>query len=453
MSLISDKSPVTALSEYDLFGLPPVQTTVESTIQSEHRPISVLNSGGNIEFVITTGVNEYIIPSDTLLYIKLRVNLTKTDKSEIVSNDWNSVSVVNNLLNSLWQQIDVSIGDTQATTSLQTSAWKSYFENLIGFSDDSKKSYMSGLGWFTDEISDTPHKPNSLRSIYIKHITPDGLNAAEDKEQGKGRILDLYGKINFDLAFQGRAILGGTKIRFKLVPNPTEFYLMCSDENIVPKVEFIEIALNIVRAKLNPEIVSAHDKALQITPARYPFTRSDVRTTTITDGTLNITLENVINGQLPRRCFIAFVSNEAFNGSLKKNPFCFHHYDINYLACYLNGDQYPRRAFQPDFESGLYMREYIEFYRAANQNLTDSHLTISRANYAKGSTIFGFNFAPDLSDGCGCNGYISQGKHGMMRIEIHFKKPLSETINALIFSEFDSLLMIPEDRNAITDYH
>ncbi len=67
MSLISDKSPVTALSEYDVFGLPPVQTTVESTIQSEHRPISVLNSGGNIEFVITTGVNEYIIPSDTLL--------------------------------------------------------------------------------------------------------------------------------------------------------------------------------------------------------------------------------------------------------------------------------------------------------------------------------------------------------------------------------------------------
>ena len=61
-SLISESSPVTTLAEYDLFGLPPVQTTVESTIQTEHRPISVLNSGGHIEFNIPTGINEYIIP-------------------------------------------------------------------------------------------------------------------------------------------------------------------------------------------------------------------------------------------------------------------------------------------------------------------------------------------------------------------------------------------------------
>ena len=127
----------------------------------------------------------------------------------------------------------------------------------------------------------------------------------------------MYGKLNFDLAFQARCILGGSKLKIKLIPNPPQFYLMCSDEKLIPRVEFTEMALNVVRAKVNPEIIAAHQKGLEITPARYPLTRSDVRTTTINSGTLNTTLENVINGQLPRRVLIAFVSNEAFNGSFK----------------------------------------------------------------------------------------------------------------------------------------
>jgi hypothetical protein len=93
-----------------------------------------------------------------------------------------------------------------------------------------------------------------------------------------------------------------------LVPNPVEFYIMCSDEKITPKVEFIEIALNITRAKVDNEVFEAHLKALEITPARYPITRLDVKTTIINAGTLNTTLENVINGQLSKRCFIGFVS-------------------------------------------------------------------------------------------------------------------------------------------------
>ena len=453
MSLMNESSPVTSLPEYDIYALPAVQTTVESTIVTEHRPISVLNSGGHIEFLITTGINEYIIPKDTLLFVKLRVLLNKADKTEVKETDWNNVSIINNFLNSLWQQIDIAIGDTQTTVSLQTYSWKSYFENSLGYSDDSKKAFLSAGGWFTNELYDTPHSVNSLRSEYIKHKTPEGVEKDKDKEWNTGKYFELFGKLNFDLAFQPRALIGGCKIRIRLIPNQSEFFFICSDSNLIPKIEFNEIALNITRAKVNQEIVLAHHKALQVSPARYPITRTDVRTTTINSGTLNATLENVMNGQLPRRCFICFVSNEAYNGSYKKNPFYFNHYDINFLACYLNGDQFPRKAFQPDFENGLYLREYIEFFRAMNEMHTDTHITINRNDYLKGRTIFGFNFSPDLSNGSGIDGYISQGKLGTMRLEIHFKKALTETINVLIFSEFDNIILIPEDRNAIIDYH
>ena len=123
------------------------------------------------------------------------------------------------------------------------------------------------------------------------------------------------------------------------------------------------------------------------------------------------------------------------------------------MACYLNGEQFPRRAYEPDFSNNLYIREYLGLFRASNQLLTDCRIPIDRDAYINGLTIFGFNFSPDLSDGCGCNGYVSGVNHGTMRIEVHFKKKLHTTINVLVFAEFDNMIMIPEDRNAIVDYH
>jgi hypothetical protein len=45
MALMKESTSIVTLPEYDLYGLSPGQTTVESTIQIEDRPISALNSG------------------------------------------------------------------------------------------------------------------------------------------------------------------------------------------------------------------------------------------------------------------------------------------------------------------------------------------------------------------------------------------------------------------------
>ena len=50
MSLMNEFSPLTSLPEYDFHALPAVQTTVESIIVTEHKPISVLDRSRHIEF-------------------------------------------------------------------------------------------------------------------------------------------------------------------------------------------------------------------------------------------------------------------------------------------------------------------------------------------------------------------------------------------------------------------
>jgi hypothetical protein len=62
---------------------------------------------------------------------------------------------------------------------------------MMNYSDEAKKSYLSSSGWFTDELWYTPHKPNLLRSKYIKYITPPDLDEDKDKEFDIGKIYYL----------------------------------------------------------------------------------------------------------------------------------------------------------------------------------------------------------------------------------------------------------------------
>jgi hypothetical protein len=77
MSRIHELSNITPHPDFDLFGVPPTQLTIEKDVQSEHRPISVLSSGSVIQFNINSAIDEYIQLRDTLLKIVLKINIKK----------------------------------------------------------------------------------------------------------------------------------------------------------------------------------------------------------------------------------------------------------------------------------------------------------------------------------------------------------------------------------------
>ena len=43
---------------------------------------------------------------------------------------------------------------------------------MINYGEDTKKLFLSPSGWFNDELWDTPHKANSMRTKFIKHVIP-----------------------------------------------------------------------------------------------------------------------------------------------------------------------------------------------------------------------------------------------------------------------------------------
>jgi len=442
MNTFHQLSNITPHPDFDLFGLPPTQLTVEKDVFTEHRPINITNSSSVIQFVIPTSIDEYIQLRESLLYLKFKVNLKKKDGTDVDESDWANVAPVSYLLHSMFRQIDLEIAGKSITLSPQTYAYKSRFEFDLGFTNDAKISHLTAAGAYNDTDEKTTISESRSKIIMPNPVTKDGT----------GKSVELMGKLHLDMAFQPRALLGGTALKLTLVPNDPKFYLMNKSQNILPQIEFESIIFYAHRSKLNDSVVEAHNLALTKTNAKYPICRSMVKAFNINSGNIDVSIDNALNGQLPRRVFLAMVTNDAFNGNYSKNPFNFEHFDLNHLAIYLDGEQHPLNAYKPDFEKQLFVREYMGLFEALNQLNTDSTLILSKEQYAAGNTIFGFNFAPDLADDCNKMGYANPVRTGNLRIDLKFSKALSETINVLLYCEFDNIVEITRERNAVTDY-
>ena len=446
MSTIHNLSSVLALPEFDIFGVPPTQLTVLSDTQTEHRPISTItNSQSPIEFVIHTGLDEYINLGKSELYLCLQISLSKTNMAKdqkITTDDWKTICPVNYLMNSFFKQIKVEIGQTPVTSPSVNYAYVAYLDTLLNTPPENKRTHMETAFWYRDKTGNMDGI-NENRSLKIR---PTGSNLENGCE------LEMYGNLHLDLGSQPKSLIGGVTLNIAFYPNEPKFYLMY-DKLLIPKVNITDIRLFIHRSKLSPQVVIAHNRALANTNARYFITRREVKTFIIQKDQINGYLNNVENGVLPRRIFIGLVSNEAFNGSGNLNPFNFKNYSLNHVCCYYSDKQIPTRPYTPDFSNKKYNREYFGLFEALNQTRVQTLLDITKEEFLNGFTIFGFNLAPDLSDGCSKSGYTAPLERANLRIELKFSHPLIETVSAIVFCEYDNLIEIQNNREALKDFN
>ncbi|XP_046468112.1 uncharacterized protein F54H12.2-like [Neodiprion pinetum] len=400
-------------SELDLFSLPPTQTSIEASQCVHHKPVSSLTDDSPIEFVVPGNGDEYIDLAHTMLSVRVKLQPSAPTPPA------GEVSPANN-----------------------SYAYRAYIETLLNYAPPAKKSHLSSALWYDSE--------DGVSDVYDADAVDADRGFIERKRiMSNARTVDLIGHLHGDVFNQDKFLINGVELRLRLVRSRDSFCIMEAENR--HRLHILETSLLVRRMKISPGILLAHARTLAKGTAKYPVTRVEVKSFTIHAGVQAETLNNVILGQLPKRVIIGFVSNKAFKGDRQCNPFNFQNYSLNFLSLYVDGVQVPSKPLQMSFgKDDLYVDAYHTLFSGTWIHFLNEGNCIDRQQFAKGNCLLAFDLTPDLS--ANCTSHWSLIKHGTLRVEVRFDDALKETVNCLVYAEFDNLIEVDAARQVITDF-
>ena len=412
---------------------------MESGSYAEYHPISALTeSSSPIEFVVG-GSNDYIDLSNTILKIKCKITQadgTATDHTQ------HHVGPINNLLHSLFSEVEVRLNDVMVSSNDSTYSQRAYMETLLTYGGEAKSTHLRMAMFVKDEAAKMDNANGHA----------DGANAglkARTALMDNSAVVDLMGRLHCDIFFQDRFLLSDVSMRIKLIRNKDAFVLMSSHVNPTFKMRILEATLLVRKAKISPSVQMAHNRALERDTAKYPIKRIQCKTYTIPRGVLSHTQENVISGQLPNRLIIALVDNEAWNGSWTRSPYRYRQHGLRHVKVFLDGQSQLIRPIEVDYATNNYVEGYASIYAATGKLFRDESCNITHAEYPNGYSIYAFDLSPDYSGDCD---HYQLSRDSNVRIDLLFGEATPNTINALIYIESDGLIQINRNRQVLFDY-
>ena len=146
MAFVHRQSCEGVKSELDIFAVPPTQTSIEDGRWVEHQPLTSLDSGGPIEFVIPGTGDAYLDLANTYLLIPAKV--VRGVGTDLAADT--PVAPVNNWLHSLLSQVDVYLNDTLVTPSSNTYPFRAYVDTVLSYGAEAKNTQLTSQLWYMD---------------------------------------------------------------------------------------------------------------------------------------------------------------------------------------------------------------------------------------------------------------------------------------------------------------
>jgi hypothetical protein len=427
---IFSQSVVGVPKELDIFEPAVVQTAIEKIFYVDYRPTNQISSqDAPIFFSIGSESRHYIDLSKTLLYAKVR--LLKEDGSDLEKNQL--VCPINSILQSLWSQCDVKISGQSLSMSHNCYALKAYILQLLGSSDDVKKSALCAQGFYADNGELDKVSGNS-----------GGLKRAKLFSESKS--VELIGALLEDICLNNKLILNNTGIEIKLFRNRPEF-IVITDTDDKFKIEIEDICLKVCYVSVNPAVIAGHAEALKKSPAIYPFNRAEIKSFNLPTGSRQFTFDNIFNNSSPNKCYIVFVDSEAFSGDFKKNPFNFGSYDLCEIELTVDGQSAPTRAmkFTIDEIGREAVLPFIRLHECVRGGGTCQPIGngINLEQFANGYAVYSFDI-----HGMSKGGNVMEIRRSAnVRIQGTFSSALTSAITCVVYGEFPAIMTIDETRN------
>ena len=110
----------------------------------------------------------------------------------------------------------------------------------------------------------------------------------------------------------------------------------------------------------------------------------------------SLSIDNAVLGPIPKRLLFVLLDHTVFLGSLTKNPFRFHNFDMNYFNLYINGKQITSGCLHMDTAREKWsVMAYRTSFDGFGIRLSNSGSQISNASFIKGYFMLLFDLTPE----------------------------------------------------------
>lgn len=414
-----------------IFDKQHTQTDIVKNYTVDYYPVTSISSGGPIEFHVPGNTEDYIDVND--IYLHLKIKVTKANGRPIAAAD--KVGLNNLAISTLFQDVSLTIGETQIEGGQQCYPYLGYFNTVMQFHPSAQKSHLKLFGWEKDEAGKFDDEAN--KGFVERQKWTDG-----------SKLCEFYGPLYLDFTRQSRFLISQTDMRFRFLPSKPEFALNAyGTENF--RIKFESVVLYVRRMLLNPSVINGHATGLNKYNAIYPINHTEVVNFTIPQGQKSYVKDRLFPLQAPKLLVIGMLENDAFNGAIKKNPFHFQHFDLKKIALYREGESIPGRPFTPDFDNKLYSRSYVNTMQTFQYFNSDDTNGLTYSDFGNGYTLYAYDLTADNDIAAPYRQAIGTNN---LRLELTFDNNLPETINVLLFAVFDSHIEITKLRDIITNY-
>ena len=470
-------------SEVDLFRVPPTQQSLERGRWIDYAPIStVQNPDSAITFLIA-GTDEYIDLSKTILTVTGNI-MKKDGTTKLAGGDQSNMAPVNNFLHSLFRQVDVYLNGKQVTPAMGTYAYRSYIETLLNYDVSAKESQFSSALYYKDTATKMEETGtlewssqivnyrtaaatlNDTTNASVKVYAPPTGNQGFAKRQKfiqNGIQFVLSGPIFSDIFMTDRLLLNMLDLKVVLNRSTDSFSLMeiGNKPAIEPRIHLTDVVLKVRKVKVDQSVSDGVERMLKQTPALYPIRRVECKILTIPQNLPNTRQDNIFSGIIPKSFVFGLVQVDAATGIYEKNPYNFQHFGVSNINLTANGQEIPFKQLTlkyPDDKMGKidpakdteldFDEAYNTLFSGTGKIYSNAGLDITREDYPGGYALYAFDLTPDMCKG---TAYFNTVQRGSLTLALTFRESLDHAIAIVCYGDFENVIRIDAERNAIYD--
>jgi hypothetical protein len=316
-------------------------------------------------------------------------------------------------------------------------AYRAFYETELNYGYDAKTTHIKAAGY---EHDDDPM--DSIKNMGAKNRI---VRFAESK------WVELMAPIHADLFMQERFLINQCDLRIELYRNSDRFCLQkfIAADGEQYYLDIKNMSLFMKKVEVADSISLAIENMLQTTSVKYPVRRCQVTCMHITENRRSTPLNSLFSGPLPRRLVVGLVGSGAVRGDYSFSPFNFNDFGISEIKVTSGSVTIPTTPYKLDFEDNKFLRTYIQMYEGLGIGNDNKGNCISLNKFKTCCAIFVFELGPDGTD----NTYWELVKEGTTTLQMDFDKAIpAGGIEAIIYAEFDSLVMIDKHRQTFMDF-